>query len=540
MFVALVLSANLSVPAAGDAIERTRGSDTTGEWSEFRGNLNNTGYSLSTVPATNRTFLELPITFQIRSSATAWGDVIYFGTDFGFVYAVNISTGMEVWNHSTTGEVWATPLVTEDHVYVGSTDDHFFALDRHNGTPIWTNQTSGDIKGSAKIHDGKIVFASGDGNLYFLDPLTGSEIMPPFQTGGEILGTPAIVADTAIIGSNDGRVYRVSLADGSETWNFTTNPAFPGEVKYTSAAVSGNSVVIGSNDYNFYCIDLDTGSLVWEFATGSLVYASPAIHNGVAFLHSLNGNLSAVPLDDPNGDGTITENEIIWTFQTRDSNGGIEGGSSPAVADGKVVVGSRLSFLEGYLFVVDEQEGDLVWSLRIPGTYSSPMVVDGKIFIGSAGGFMWGISERAPGMTLEIVPEFMELESERLMVIEFFVTYAGEPVEGAFINFEVTDGVLSQSGASTLADGIQRVKYLSPVVTDNTTVTVRGWANKYGMEEARASLDIVITPAEDYGTTSGEVFSWDKYMPFVIAIIILAVLNILILTAVSLRRRSSE
>jgi outer membrane protein assembly factor BamB len=172
------------------AAETTRGSDTTGEWSEFRGNLNNTGYSTSTVPTRNNTFLEFQALFQIRSSAVAWGDVIYFGSDYGRVYAVNISTGMDVWNYTTGTEVWATPLVTEDRVYIGSADNNFYALNRINGTSVWVNQTGNDIHSSAKLYNGVVVFGSLDGNLYFLDADTGNEALPPFRTGGEIHGTP--------------------------------------------------------------------------------------------------------------------------------------------------------------------------------------------------------------------------------------------------------------------------------------------------------------------------------------------------------------
>jgi len=537
-----VSSMSRPTPVLGDVFaEGTRGSDTTGEWSEFRGNLNNTGHSVSTIPATNRTFMHFQALFQVRSSAVAWGGIIYFASDYGRVYAVNVSTGREVWNYTTGTEVWATPLVTEDRIFIGSADNNFYALNRLNGPPVWVNQTENDVHSSAKIHNGVVVFGSLDGSLYFLDADTGNEAVPPFRTGGQIHGTPAIVDETVVIGSDDGKVYRVSLMDGSEIWNFTGSPIQPGDVKYSSAAIYGNNVYIGSNNHNLYCLDLDTGDLVWQFATGHFIYASPAIHGGKVFVHSLDGFLYALPLSDPNGDGNITTDEVMWEFETQDSGGGIEGGSSPAVADGKVVVGSRLGFTEGYVYVIDEEVGDLVWrSEKLPGTFSSPTIVDGRIFIGAADGAMYGFSELTPGMELEIVPDLMEIESERLMVIEFVLTYAGEGVEGGFINFEVTDGMLSQSGASTLANGTQQVKFLSPQVTENTTVTVRGRGTKYGMEEAMASIEILITPATDYGTESGTIFSWDKYMPFIIAIVVLSSLNVIVLAAIRFRRRSPE
>lgn len=535
---------NQPILVFGDASsDGVRGSDTTSSWSEFRGNLNNTGYSISRVPSTNRTFPMFNARFQVRSSAVVSDDVLYFGSDYGRVYAVNISTGEEVWNFTTEGEVWATPLVLDDKVLIGSSDDNFYAIDRQTGDLVWLFPTGNDVHSSAKHVNGTIVFGSLDGNLYFLDAETGIETLPPFETGWRIYGTPAIVQGTVIIGSNDGNAYRVSLEDGSKIWNFTLSPS-PGEsVKYTSAAIFEDKVYIGSNDHNAYCLDLETGDLIWKFETGNYVYASPAIHNGSVFVHSTDGFLYALPLEDPDGDGNITD-DVLWSFETRDGGAAGEGGSSPAVADGKVIVGSRLSSTVGYVYVLDEKTGEVVWQLKLPaGTYSSPTVVGGRIYIGAADGFMYGISDLTPGMSLEIVPEFVEIQSERLMVIEFLVTYAGEPVEGAFIRFVVTEGVLSQSGASTLADGIQRVKYLSPKVSENTTVTISGRATKYGMEDVQSSIDIVIVPAKDYeGTVSGTVFSLEKYLPFLIAIIVLVLLNALIFAGITIRRkrRSSE
>lgn len=525
--------------ASADGVEA---SDTTGSWSEFRGNLNNTGYSISRVPSRNGSFLRFDARFQVRSSPVLSDGVLYFGSDYGRVYAVNISTKKEVWNLTTGSEIWASALVVDDKVFVGSSDNNFYAIDRHSGIPVWTFLTGDDIHSSAKHVNGTIVLGSLDGNLYFLDAETGNETAPHFAANGGIYGTPAIVDGTAVIGSNDGNVYRVWLENGSMMWNFTLSPAFGENVKYSSAAVFEDKVYIGSNDRNSYCLSLETGELIWRFETGDYVYASPAIHDSRVFVHSTDGFLSALPLEDPNGNGNISTDEVLWSFQTHDGGGRGEGGSSPAVADGKVIVGSRLSFMEGYVYVLEEDTGNLTWQLKLQGMYSSPAIVDGRIFIGASDGYMHGISELAPGMALEIEPEVLVIKSERLMVIEFVLTYAGEPVEGAFIQFEVTEGILSQSGASTLADGVQVVKYLSPVVTENTTVTITGKATKYGMVDATFSLDIVIVPAKDYeDTASGAAFSLDKYMPFIIAISILVILNLLILTAIIVRKgRSSD
>ncbi len=532
--VFLAESLAFSDTAAGQGED---GSDTTGSWTEFRGNSNNTGYSVSKVPSTNNTFLKFNTMWSVRSSATVSGDMLYFGSESGQVYALNISSGEEVWNYTTTSDIWATPLIIGNRTFVGSNDHIFYAFDRFSGEQAWTFQANGSIVSSAKSHDNVLVFGSYDGNVYFVNATIGLQTMPPFKTNGEIWDSPAIVEGTAIIGSNDGNVYRIHIGNGTKLWNFTLPPSSNGTVKFSSPAVYGNKVFIGSNDYNVYALDLATGNLKWRFQAANFVYASPAVHDDVLFVHAADGYLYALPVDDPNSDGTIDATEVIWRFLSNDGGGG-EGGSSPAVADGKVLIGTRW----GYVYCVHETTGLEIWNYEIPGgTFSSPTVADGRVYIGSADGHMYGFAELVPGLTVEIItdsiPPSRELESERIIEIVFNLTYKGGPVEGGFIIFEASAGVLSQAGASTLADGKQRVKYLSPKVDERTVVTITARATKYGMEDTVASIQITVVPATGYETGSGSAFSLEKYQVLIAAIIVLVVANLVIAAVLIIRRR---
>ncbi len=538
-----VLVAALFMPhqVAGGHIAGTRGSDTTGSWTEFRGNLNNTGYSTSTVPQTNNFFLNSSVSadWTFHSSPVISTGILYFGSDDSKVYAVNIGTGEESWNYTTQRDVWASPLVVSSTVYVGSMDWNMYALDRFDGSLRWFFTANESIVSSAKYVDGTLVFAAQDGYVYFVNATTGLQTQSPFVTGGQIWGTPAVVDGTVIIGSNDGNVSRFRLSDRSVVWNYTLSPDPMGFVKYSSAAVYGGRVFIGSDDTYAYSFDLETGALAWRFKTGNYVFATPGVHAGRVFIHSTDGNLYAIPVDDPNGDGEITSNEIIWQFHTGDGGSG-EGGSSPAIADGKVLVATR----NGPLYCINETTGQKVWNfstdLVYPTSFSSPAVADGMVFVGLSGGFMYGFAPSAPGMTVTIAPATNVIEGQRAMEIIFNVSLSGLPVEGAFVSFAVTAGTLSQGGASTLADGQQRVKYLAPKVYENTTVKITATATKYGMADASASVLITVIPAQDYGTDSGSAFSIDNYSLLLTVIAILAVANIVVYAAVVLkiRRRS--
>jgi outer membrane protein assembly factor BamB len=538
-----VLVAALFMPqqASGGLMAGTRGSDTTGSWTEFRGNLNNTGYSTSIVPPTNNTFLKFDTGWPFHSSPVASTDILYFGSDYGRIYAVNMASGREIWNYSTLSDVWASPLVVGNTVYIGGMDANMYALNRFNGSRQWFFTANDSIVSSAKYFEGSIIFSAQDGKVYFVNATTGLEAHPAYATGGQIWGTPAVVDGTAIVGSNDGNVSRVRISDGFVMWQFPLPAGVSGLVKFSSAAVYGDRVFIGSDDHNAYAINLGTGALVWRFQAANFVYATPGIHAGRVFVHSTDGNLYALPFDDPNADGTIATNEILWQFHTGDGAGG-EGGSSPAIADGKVLVAART----GYLYCLNESTGTEVWSFGVSRanrpSFSSPAIVDGRVFVGLSDGSMYGFGASAPGMSVTIFPALTVIEGQRAMEIVFNVTAGGFPVEGAFVSFAVTAGTLSQGGASTLADGQQKVKYLAPRVTENTTVKITAKATKYGMAEASASTFITVTPAQDYGTTSGSAFTLDNYSLLLAVIAILIIANVVVYVAVLLkvRRRSQS
>jgi len=77
-------------------------------------------------------------------------------------------------------------------------------------------------------------------------------------------------------------------------------------------------------------------------------------------------------------DDTIADDlELLWNYST----GGLIS-SSPAVADGKVFVGSEN--LDNKIYCLDENTGSLIWSYTAgQSVYTSPAVADGKVFVGS-------------------------------------------------------------------------------------------------------------------------------------------------------------
>jgi outer membrane protein assembly factor BamB len=505
----------------------------------FRGDILRSGVYDSKAPENNTLLWSFDAKAPMDSSVVVSGDVVYFGCEDNNVYCLYASNGSEKWNFTTGNIVSSTPAVVEDVVYVGSTDRKFYAIDADTKKELWNYSLPGfssQIISSPAYSNGIVFFGADDGTLYALN-ITTHDLEWEFPTGDWVQSSPAVDWPYVYVGSVSGKVFCVWANNGTEKWVFEP----PRSLEfYSTPTISNNALIIGGGDYSnngsLFSLDCETGEVVWTFyppGEGRYyeIYSSAAVHNGSVFIHTWYGDVNSVntgmlyalPEIDPNGDGNISLDEIIWEFPTYD----FEGGSSPSVADNKVFVGST----NGKLYCLDEFTGQELWNLTTGGIiHSSPTISDGVVYITSRDGSVYTVgSPEEAFLEVEIIPEFPSIKSNRVMGISFVVTYRGKPVEGAFINFDVDFGNLSQSGASTFGDGSQRIKYTAPFVSQNTTVTVYAKATKSGYPEGNSTAQFVVEPHTSYeDVKSGSTFSLSKYWIYIIAIFGLILLNVII------------
>jgi outer membrane protein assembly factor BamB len=251
----------------------------------------------------------------------------------------------------------------------------------------WRFQTGGMVQSSPTLHDGMVYVGSGDGNLYALDPRTGEERWR-FAAGRAITSSPAVAQGLVFVGSRDNTVYAVSAATGAQRWKLTTGADLPlawgfetGDIYTSSPAFSQGLIVFGSGDGQVYAAEAGTGTVRWRFQTGGRVRSSPAVVEGRVYVGSMDGRLYALEL---------ASGRRIWQFDTeghslRSGDFGFDRRtiqSSPAVADGRVFVGSR----DGFLYGLDAASGRLLWRVdhRMSWVNTSPAVAGGLVFAGSS------------------------------------------------------------------------------------------------------------------------------------------------------------
>jgi outer membrane protein assembly factor BamB len=249
-----------------------------------------------------------PTSGVIRSSAKIANNTVVFGTygnpSKARIYALNATTGVQVWNFIAPGEgnFHSTPAIDDEIVYVGYEPDNpssglstIYALNLNNGTLLWNATTSNGVISAISVVNDKVLFGDLDGTIYGLDKGNGS-INWTKATGGEIYSSPAVdVANNVMyIGSNDGNFYALDFNDGSEYWQYPVQSAIN-----SPPLIANDKVVFGATDEHYYCLKATTASmipplrLIWEFNTNGLAESACAVVEGMIFTAAGNGQVIA-------------------------------------------------------------------------------------------------------------------------------------------------------------------------------------------------------------------------------------------------------
>ena len=194
--------------------------------------------------------------------ALSGSGMLYFGTNAGFVYAVDTKTVTSMtppenafkWrNEDYEGASFfsSVALGRDGTLYVGNSEGQLCAFDPATGRRVWSFDVVADGKdGPGAIYsspavggDGTIYFGSDNGFLYALDPnKTGAaRVKAKYNTGSALESSPAIAPDGSLyIGAMDGYLY----AFGRSTMGDINNDGYIDVIDVTlllQAVVIGNA-----------------------------------------------------------------------------------------------------------------------------------------------------------------------------------------------------------------------------------------------------------------------------------------------------------
>lgn len=228
----------------------------------------------------------------------------------------------------------------------------------------WQAQLDGPVVGQPAV-DAHTVYVAAGNTLSAVDRTTAA-VRWRFATTDQLISGPAVTGDLVEVVENGGTLHAVDRDTGQERWQTAIGP-----MRFCSSIpVAPDNGLVYVSGTGLTAIDAATGKVRWRapapIGTGRVGrVSSPAVADGRVFVGSADGSLYALDADS---------GEVRWRFAA-----GSPVSTSPAVVAGVVYFGND----DGTLFAVRTDTGSLVWSAKV-GRWldeSSPAVVGGRVFI---------------------------------------------------------------------------------------------------------------------------------------------------------------
>lgn len=242
------------------------------------------------------------ITSEWLSPALVHRDRIIIQAANDEVYALSETKGTEIWHYSRRGDEKmtvrgnASPAIWGDKVFLGFSDGYLAAVDVNNGLELWTKRLRSrdrfyDVDTTPVVDAEGVIAASFDGKAYSLDTHSGA-IQWVFPTGA--YSAPAVSDDRVFLAGLDGHVYALEKGTSKLIWK---SEQFQGVG--LGPVISDNFLVMSSSEGTMLVLDPKTGQTILKDTQGAGTLAPPAsAEDGWFYILSNYNNLSAFRVAD--------------------------------------------------------------------------------------------------------------------------------------------------------------------------------------------------------------------------------------------------
>lgn len=221
---------------------------------------------------------------------------LYVPSSDGNLYLVDPESGEETERYAA-GDLWATPLLTDDALYQPTMEGKLWKLDPATLDPVWDKpfKTSAALLtapgGGTKGPDQVVVGGIGR-RLISIDAATGDERWS-LDGGNWFWGRPFVDKSGVYASNLDGKVYAADPETGDKLWDFDTGATIRSSVAWT-----GDAVIVVNNDGDVYSLDPGTGEPVWgPTELDETVYADPLVIDDQVFVVTRSGAVIAIDTD---------------------------------------------------------------------------------------------------------------------------------------------------------------------------------------------------------------------------------------------------
>jgi len=289
---------------------------------------------------------------SVGSGIALENGTLVVASGFGFITALDASTGAEIWRTEMRAPMTGSPTIKNGKVFATSNNNEIFTLNLANGEVEWSDQA---ISETARVLGSPSPAAVED---LVVAPFSSGEIIAYLASNGRRLWTEAL--------SRAGRFTPISAIN-----DVSSRPVLSAGVVY---AASQSGLLTG--------IDGRSGNRIWVQPIGSV--QAPAVVGEYLFIASTDAQVVALQAQT---------GKVFWVTQLDEYEKAEKRKnkitySGPLIASNRVIVASS----EGDLISLDPQTGSEIarLSLKSP-VFIEPIAAGGKVFILSDDGTLIAI-----------------------------------------------------------------------------------------------------------------------------------------------------
>jgi len=274
------------------------------------------------------------------------------------------------------------PAIADGRVYVADSYGPFiYAIDLTTGRDIWKTNTKLRLTGGPGVGSGTVVAGSVNGDVVAFSPDTGAELWR-VKLSSEILSTPLVAGDMTVVRTGDGHVVALALADGKRRWSYERplpdlmlrgNP---------SPVLGGNGLIyLGYEDGTLVALRAQDGVKIWE-----QVVAQPEGRSELDRLADISGDIVASPdgifaasYKGKVGAFNPDSGSPIWSHSLVSYGGLARAGDTLYVSDAG-----------GTVWALDRTSGAALWKQDALAYrwLTSPAVQNGYVVVGDLQGYL--------------------------------------------------------------------------------------------------------------------------------------------------------
>lgn len=200
------------------------------------------------------------------------------------------------------------------------------------------------------------------------------------------LNAPVVEGGRVYASTGRGGVAAVSLEDGKKLWSVDLKSDVRKRIPFAGglAAVAG-TVYVTTGTGEIFALDGRTGKEIWKTNVGAPVRSAPTVEGGQVYIVSHDNRLSVL---------SAVDGSLSWSHTGIEETVGLMAGSSPAVAQGIVMV----AYSSGELYALRTHDGAYIWHealssrnaldpfASLANIVASPVIVGDVVYVASNGG----------------------------------------------------------------------------------------------------------------------------------------------------------